>query len=59
MNSANRPTSRNISINATAEEIATAIAEQLQTPEPAELKLPTWDDCATQLADVYRMVLAR
>jgi glycosyltransferase involved in cell wall biosynthesis len=50
---------RGISINATAEEIARAIAEELQTPEPAELKLASWDDCAAQLADVYRAVLAR
>ena len=48
-----------IDINASNEELAAVIAEQLQSPEPAELKLPTWDDCAAQLIDVYREVLAR
>jgi glycosyltransferase involved in cell wall biosynthesis len=47
-----------IDINATNQELAAAIAAQLQMPEPAELKLPTWDDCAAQLIEVYREVLA-
>ena len=47
-----------IPITATTSEIAQAIADQLAAPEPAELRLPTWDDCAAQLIDVYREVLA-
>ncbi len=47
-----------IDIDASNDELAAVIAAQLQAPEPAELKLPTWDDCAAQLIDVYREVLA-
>jgi glycosyltransferase involved in cell wall biosynthesis len=55
---ATRGLARAIPLASTPDEIAAAIAEQLRTPEPAELSLPTWDDCAARLVEVYRAVLA-
>ena len=56
---ARRGLARAIPIDATTEQVATAIAEQLDPPEPAEVRLPTWDECAAGIVDVYREVLAR
>jgi glycosyltransferase involved in cell wall biosynthesis len=56
---ATRGLARAIPFNSSPTEIAKAIAEQLKTPEPTELSLPTWDDSADRLIDVYRAVLAR
>lgn len=53
-----RGLARAIPLASSPEQIAAAIADQLQTPEPAEFQLPTWDDCAARLVDVYREVLA-
>ncbi len=39
-------------------EVAQAIVEQLATPAPIDLDLPTWDESAARLIDVYREVLA-
>ena len=46
-----------VPIDATNEEVAQALVELLRSPEPANLRLPTWDDSAARLADVYREVL--
>ena len=48
---------RAVPIAASGEEIAAALVELLRSPEPAELTLPTWDESAARLADVYRDVL--
>lgn len=53
-----RGLARAIPLDARPEQIAQAIAEQLRTREPGQLSLPTWDDCAASLMDVYREVLA-
>jgi glycosyltransferase involved in cell wall biosynthesis len=55
---ATRGLARAIPLSATAEQVAQAIAEHLRTPEPGQLRLPTWDDCAASLIEVYREVLA-
>ena len=53
-----RGLARAIPLSATPERIAQQIAEQLRAPEPGQLNLPTWDDCAASLVEVYREVLA-
>jgi glycosyltransferase involved in cell wall biosynthesis len=47
-----------VPIDATPEQIARALVDLIRSPEPGALDLPTWDESATQLADVYREVLA-
>lgn len=53
-----RGLARVIPLSSTPEQIARQIADQLRTPEPGQLSLPTWDDCAASLVEVYREVLA-
>ena len=48
---------RAVAIDASSEEIGSALVELLRSPEPANLRLPTWDESAARLADVYREVL--
>lgn len=48
-----------VPIEATPEQIAYALVELLRSPEPTEMRLPTWDESAAALADVYREVLGR
>jgi glycosyltransferase involved in cell wall biosynthesis len=48
---------RAIPITATADEVAAAILQQLGTNPPAEMSLPTWDDSASRLVEVYRAAL--
>jgi glycosyltransferase involved in cell wall biosynthesis len=48
---------RAIPIDASDDEIADALVALLRSPEPAPMRLPTWDESAAQLADVYREVL--
>lgn len=55
---AQRGLARAIPLGSSPYEIATAVFEQLQTAEPGDVALPTWDECAARLADVYREVLA-
>lgn len=49
---------RAIPIDSTAEQIAHAIVAQVATPPPGPFSLPTWDQSADALIDVYREVLA-
>jgi glycosyltransferase involved in cell wall biosynthesis len=45
---------RAISLHSTAEEVATAVVHQLREPRvPEREDLPTWDDCAASLIDLY------
>jgi len=48
---------RAVPIDASAEQIASALVELLRSPEPVGLRLPTWDESAARLIDVYREVL--
>ena len=48
---------RAIPIDASPEQIARALVDLIRSPEPANLSLPTWDESAARLADVYREVL--
>lgn len=48
---------RAVSLHCSPEQLAAAILDQLQYPHlPATIALPTWDDCANQLYDVYQQV---
>lgn len=47
-----------IPLGSSREEIAQAILQRLDSKEPAPAaRLPTWDDCASQLLELYRDVL--
>ncbi len=51
---------RSVPLASDAEAVAQAIVHQLQEPLiPAEIKLPTWDDCATDLVTLYESVVRR
>lgn len=52
---------RAIALNSTPTEIARAALQQMETPLtlPEHFTLPTWDDCASQLATVYHEVAER
>ena len=47
-----------VPIDATPEQIGRALVDLIGSPEPPALRLPTWDECAARLADVYREALA-
>jgi glycosyltransferase involved in cell wall biosynthesis len=50
---------RAVSLDATSEEIAAAILEELATPRTLPpVHLPSWDDCASALGRLYREVIA-
>ncbi len=55
---ARRGLARAIPLASTGPVIAAAIEEQLSTPPPTDFQLPTWDECASRLVDVYRQALA-
>jgi glycosyltransferase involved in cell wall biosynthesis len=42
---------------ATSPEVAGAIVRELDQPRRVAVRLPTWDDCAAQLRDIYRQTL--
>jgi len=46
-----------VPIDATPEQIARALVDLIQSPEPIALDLPTWDESAASLAQVYCEVL--
>ncbi|HYI21490.1 MAG TPA: glycosyltransferase family 4 protein [Candidatus Limnocylindrales bacterium] len=48
---------RAIPIDSNTASVATAVVEQLATPAPQEFDLPTWDESAASLVDVYREIL--
>ena len=52
---------RAISLQSTPEEVARAALQQIEEPliPPAHFALPTWDDCARQLHDIYTSVSTR
>ena len=51
---------RTVPLTATSEQIAQAVLQQIEDPLiPERLALPTWDDCASQLAEIYRAVAAQ
>ncbi len=51
---------RGISLASTPPQVAAAMFEQLTMPRaPKEIQLPTWDDCTTNLLDLYGSVLRR
>jgi glycosyltransferase involved in cell wall biosynthesis len=51
---------RSIPLQATAEMIAGAIAEELaKGHQPTTVTLPNWDDCTLQLLEIYETVLNR
>jgi glycosyltransferase involved in cell wall biosynthesis len=50
---------RGVDRHATAGDIAAAVISQLNEPPAVHAaSLPTWDDCARQLNELYRSVLA-
>jgi glycosyltransferase involved in cell wall biosynthesis len=49
---------RAIPLNSSASEVAAAVLEQLRDPLiPSSIELPTWEQCASQLLNVYGEVL--
>jgi glycogen synthase len=51
---------RAIPLNSTPRQVAAAVAEQVHHPlKPAQLRLPTWDECASNLFDLYRHTVRR
>lgn len=51
---------QSVSLASDSATVAQAIIHQLQEPLiPAEIKLPTWDDCATDLVTLYESVVRR
>ena len=48
---------RGVSLDASAEELAEAIVEELKLPPPTQLPtMSSWDDCAAALLELYRSV---
>lgn len=45
-----------IPVDASAEQIAAAVMTLARAPRPGPPRLPTWDDCAAQLEELYREV---
>ena len=57
---ADRGLVRSISLHSTPQEVAVAVIQQLRDPlVPANLDLPTWDDCARELLLLYRGITGR
>lgn len=51
---------RSIGLQSTPQEVAQAVIEQIHNPlRPAQLDLPTWDDCARELLLLYRACVGR
>jgi len=49
---------RAVALESTSEEVAMAIVSQLREPlVPANVELPTWDDCATGLSTLYHSIM--
>jgi len=47
-----------ISLESTPQQVAAAVLEQLRQPHmPPPFKLPTWDECATELHTLYQQVV--
>jgi glycosyltransferase involved in cell wall biosynthesis len=54
-----RGLAQSIPLESSDEEVAEAIVALLRAPAPTNLSVPTWDESAERLADVYREVLGR
>jgi glycosyltransferase involved in cell wall biosynthesis len=54
---ARRGLARAISLESGPEETARAILDQIAADPPPDFKLPSWDECAAQIAEVYRNCL--
>ena len=51
---------RGVAPDATARDLATALVREIRDPmERSAIAIPTWDDCAAALADLYRAVAGR
>ncbi len=51
---------QSISLNSAPQEIAAAALQQIEKPlVPAQVSLPTWEDCAQKLQNVYSMFARR
>jgi glycosyltransferase involved in cell wall biosynthesis len=51
---------RAIPLESTAEQVGAAILEQLRQPFVSkQIDLPTWDDCAADLLDLYQSIVRR
>ncbi len=51
---------RSIGLQSTPQAVAQAVIEQIRNPlRPAQLDLPTWDDCARELLLLYRACIGR
>jgi glycosyltransferase involved in cell wall biosynthesis len=49
---------RAIPLESSPAEVAAALVQQIRTPSiPVNFHLPTWDECAMQLFDLYRSIL--
>lgn len=54
---AQRGLARSVPKGSSPEHIAKAILEQIESPlVPADLPLPSWDECASQLLELYRRI---
>ncbi len=57
---ADRGLARAVSLQSTPEEVANALVKQLRSPlVPQCFSLPTWDDCAGRLLDLYQTIAGR
>jgi glycosyltransferase involved in cell wall biosynthesis len=57
---ADRGLARSVPLGSSANQVASAMLEQLRHPlVPASIDLPSWDDCATKLLQLYHMVIRR
>jgi glycosyltransferase involved in cell wall biosynthesis len=51
---------RAIPLESTPRQVATAVAELVRHPlKPAQVSLPTWDACASNLFDLYQQTVRR
>jgi glycogen synthase len=49
---------RAVDVQASPREHALAMVETMASSVPADLRVPTWDDCASALASLYRAIIA-
>jgi glycosyltransferase involved in cell wall biosynthesis len=54
---ARRGLARAVPLDSSPEQVARAMLDQLRSPPPSDLELPTWDACAARIADVYRSII--
>lgn len=57
---ADRGLARSVPLDSSAAQVASAMLEQLRHPlVPAPIELPSWDDCAAKLLQLYHMIIRR